>query len=545
MTRSAGAAAACHGLALASFGLAHVDREPYDDGHFFKRFAVNALDHGVLAWNLDEGPVYGSTSQVFQLLAVLVTAVTRDHYMLLTRVLAACCLLLGFLVMRRATADRDGGVSAALAFCSPALLFPLLSGMETALTVLGIALVLEWTCPERPARHGAPGAAFVVLVYLIRPDAALLVLPPWLFAQYSATRRLPLREVALLAALLAAALAVLRWYYGNALPLPFYAKQAAFSPYDAHFIAISKEVGLQRFAVFLLCAAPLLLAGLLRRDRVNLVLLGTAFVFVGYHLVATIDVMGMHGRFFVPAMPLLVLASARGLQQPLGPGTARAAALLVGVAYAALAILLWTGDALPTKFVLDRIPRVLQAVLVVASFALFASVALPRIRRHLALGVPLALALGALTLVQPAAIRALSDEDFLALHTSRYTVYRGLDVLRACFGPRIHVYHSEVGLPGLRFQEGKVTDLAGLLSPAWLFRRTSFDAECTREKPEAIFLPHKNYVALNREILGSRCIADYERVVAKSSSPLHVRRDLLPRFRACARNARDPFIALR
>jgi len=141
-------------------------------------------------------------------------------------------------------------------------------------------------------------------------------------------------------------------------------------------------------------------------------------------------------------------------------------------------------------------------------------------------------------------VHAYSDEQFLALHTARYTVYRGLDVLRACFGDALHVYHSEVGVPGLRFAHGKVTDLAGLLSPAWLFRETSFDQACATQRPEAIFLPHKNYVGLNREIRASQCIAGYTQVVQKSSSPLFLRNDLLPRFRECSLRANDRWIVL-
>ncbi len=98
-----------------------------------------------------------------------------------------------------------------------------------------------------------------------------------------------------------------------------------------------------------------------------------------------------------------------------------------------------------------------------------------------------------------------------------------------------------MGLPGLRFQHGKVTDLAGLLSPRWLFRETSFEQACTSERPEAIFLPHKNYQALNAEIQASPCLRGYRRVVSDSSSPLYVRRDLAPQFGACAHSRNDPF----
>lgn len=136
---------------------------------------------------------------------------------------------------------------------------------------------------------------------------------------------------------------------------------------------------------------------------------------------------------------------------------------------------------------------------------------------------------------QPTRRMLRSDRSLLALHQARYTVYWGLDTLLACFGDAIHVYHSEVGVVGLRFQRGKVTDLAGLLSPEWLFRRVSFDTACQRDQPEGLFLPHRVYRALNEEIQRSECIKGYVRVTEGSSSPLYVRRDLHERYRACER----------
>jgi hypothetical protein len=79
-----------------------------------------------------------------------------------------------------------------------------------------------------------------------------------------------------------------------------------------------------------------------------------------------------------------------------------------------------------------------------------------------------------------------------------------------------------------------VTDLAGLLSPDWLFRKQSFDARCFADRPEAIFLPHKNYQSLNQEIAAGRCIHGYRRVIPASASPLYVRKDLLKRYKQCA-----------
>jgi len=541
--RKHGQSAGYLAVALA-FAAAYANREPYDDAHFFKRVALNALDHGTLAWNVDEGPVYGSTSQTFQLLAVLVSAVTREHYMLATRALTLLLLLVSFVVMQRLTAAKDQAASVIFAFCSTTLLFPMLSGMETGLAILAVsgALWLLYAEHEREP-HWALAPLFVPLIYLTRPDAALLVLPLLVVERWGRTGRMPWRELALVAALLAALLLLFRAYYGTSLPLPFYAKQAALSPYDHSFIELSKQTARQRFGLFASCAAPLFLCGLFRRDRTNLALLGVSLVFVAYHLLGTIDVMGMQGRFFVPSLPLLVLASARAASAPENADSPRLGWIAAG-GYVVLLVLLRLLHGLPSAraFQLDAVPAFLEVSVALGGVALLLSHGMLPLRARLGPALLLVAFGGSLSALRVRQLRFYSDDDFLALQESRCTVYRGLETLRSCFGDEIHVYHSEVGLPGLRFQAGKVSDLAGLVSPRWLFRAESFDQLCQAERPEAIFLPHKNYRALNQEVLASRCLRGYRRMVQDSSSPLYVRRDLAKSFVDCAHARRDPFV---
>jgi len=541
--RKHGQSAGYLAVALA-FTAAYASREPYDDAHFFKRVALNALDHGTLAWNVDEGPVYGSTSQTFQLLAVLVSAVTREHYMLATRGISLLLLLASCVILQRLGSAKDRAASVIFAFCSSALLFPILSGMETGLGILAVsgALWLLYAEHEREP-HWLLTPLCVVLVYLTRPDAALLVLPLLVVERWGRTGRIPVRELTLVGALLGALLLLFRVYYGTPLPLPFYAKQVALSPYDHSFIELSKQSARQRFGLFVSCAAPLFLCGLFRRDRTNLALLGTSLVFVAYHLLGTIDVMGMHGRFFVPALPLLVLASARAASTRENAGSLRWGWIAAGC-YLALLLLLRLLHGLPSgsAFQLDAVPAFLKVSVALGGVALLLSQGMLRLRASLAAALLLLTFVGSLSALRLGQLRFYADADFLELQESRYTVYRGLETLRSCFGDEIHVYHSEVGLPGLRFQAGKVSDLAGLVSPRWLFRTESFDQLCQTEQPEAIFLPHKNYRTLNQEVLGSHCLRGYRRMVQDSSSPLYVRRDLAPSFLDCAHARRDPFV---
>jgi len=504
------------------------DRPPYDDSYFFKRFALNFLDHGVFAWNVSEGPVYGNTSQLQQLIVTLITAFTRTHTLSVLRVLLAAALFAGLVLMLQSARRYHARSAPLLAFCSPVMLFCALSGMETAFVFALLALFLS----VQRHRHWALAPGLCVVIWLARPDTLLLTVPVWLFASYrERSRWLP--GAVLITGCVAACLLLFRLGYGTALPLPFYAKQRAYSPYDAHFLAVSRLGTQQRFSVFAWAAAPLVLIALARRDRQNGVLLVSALVFMGYHFVTTVDVMGMHGRFYVPVLPQLVLAATRGEQAHAASSWRFASA---GLYLLLVAALFHAG--LPPVGELRNDDNLTPLYYVLGSIAALVVLLTPARGPMRALAPAILLlsaAAACLDGFQPTRHVLRSDRSLLALHEARYTVYRGLETLRACFGDAIHVYHSEIGVVGLRFQHGTVTDLAGLMSPEWLFRRTSFDSACLRDRPEGLFLPHRVYRALNEEIQRSACIRDYVRVIEDSSSPLHVRKDLHERLAACAR----------
>ena len=561
-----------YGVCASLFVLAHGGQEPFDDAFFFKRVAINALHHGTLAWNVDEGPTYGNTSLLFQWLAVPVAALSDDYYCQATRFISLISLWGAFFVLFRMTRRLDRGLAALLLWTSPIALYPLLSGMETTFALLLICVSL-WLTLSPSARRLPRGLAPIaaLAVYLARPDALLLVVVPLLQSRFAIgeacveremnpgvggererqqgaqvptrmpmQRRLPLLEVAIVALGLLGIFGTCQWLLGTPLPLPFYAKQAAFSPYDTHFIALSRQSGLLRFAVFALFAGPMFVLALGKRDPVNIGLLSAVVLHSAYHLLFTIDVMGMRGRFYLPALPLLVIAAARAMPslrlRSIVPWTAALGfALMFGV--------LGFGEALPRQG--DEHIAEALCLTVVPAFAIAIGLAgrpaaLPWLQGLLLLASAVACVPRLLT--EPVAF--YSDTAFLDRHTARHTIHRGLDTLRACFGERIHAYHSEIGVIGLRLQQGKVTDLAGLQSPRWLFREPgSFNRLCEQDHPQAIFLPHKVYQGLNREIAASRCLRQhYTRVVAQSSSPLHVHNGLLERYLRCAALRRDRWV---
>jgi hypothetical protein len=93
-----------------------------------------------------------------------------------------------------------------------------------------------------------------------------------------------------------------------------------------------------------------------------------------------------------------------------------------------------------------------------------------------------------------------------------------------------------MGVTGLVLPDATLVDLVGLLSRETVLDGRPFEAYCSEDAPEAIFLPHRNYAQLNAEIVASHCLRDYRRALGNSASPLFIRRDLFAPFMQCARD---------
>ena len=104
----------------------------------------------------------------------------------------------------------------------------------------------------------------------------------------------------------------------------------------------------------------------------------------------------------------------------------------------------------------------------------------------------------------------------------RMSAMTGIEVVQQCVPEPTHLYHSELGVPGVLFRRSKVTDLSGLMNPRLVFDRPAFDDYCLADPPEVLFLPHWTHARLNDEIERSRCLALYARPngILPSSSTL-------------------------
>ena len=485
----------------------------YDDSYFFKRFALNALDHGVFAWNVQDGPVYGSTSQLYQLLTTVVVALNRSHFVVVMRCVNAVLLVgLGVWLTRHCARDSERGDELALlALATPLVLTSLLSGMETALTLLVVGVAVA-------GRHRPPAqaAGLTVLVYLCRPDAALIPAAA-VCIEHALRREVPWRYLAWLGGAMALVLLGFWAYYGSALPLSFYMKSVALENYGDHFVSLGLMQKREHFGATLAFAIPLL--WLARRARgPDLALLIAVGLFWGYHLISTLEIMGYRGRFYLPAFVPLAMVAARCWDRKWSPIVLGAWAACVAVAY--YAELIPTGEG----WFLAGIPWPAYAATIAAAALVFL------VPRRYLLGIPLLV--GVVAWRPPHPVFVLSDDKMLRRHGSEVTTVRGVWDVHRCLPDAKAVYHSEMGVTGLVLADTRVVDLAGIVS-----RPEPFEEACARDRPEAIFLPHKNYEVLNARIAASACFADYRRAIDRSSSPLHIRADLYDDFMHCAAEA--------
>jgi hypothetical protein len=180
-------------LGLWLWNLAHVPALVNDDAFVYLRYAVNWVDHGVLAWNRAGGSGDGFTSFAWQALAALAYRITRgDPLAALGYVAAAASaatvlatvwlpLTAGFETSPRprttiAAAFAASAVSAAL---NPQFAFYTHSLMESGLVALAVCLA-SWAAarlvagPPASAARAALDGGLVGALALVRPEGLLV-----------------------------------------------------------------------------------------------------------------------------------------------------------------------------------------------------------------------------------------------------------------------------------------------------------------------------------------------------------------------------------
>ncbi len=324
------------------------------DGFIVAHYAENLVDHGALAFNLDER-IWSFTSPLHVLLEAAFYAVSGQT-IIANKVFGILAVLAGtFLVARALCQNRvERLLCWGVLFLSPCLVYWTVNGLETPYLFLAIAflvVVMERaaSAPPVPREVALIGLASALCV-LLRYDTVLLVAPAVLFTLFRA--RFRWRH---LAALLPGALLVLAWigfawfYYRDLVPTSFHHKTPSLSSaevrnnlqYEIQFLILS--------GVFV----PMLLY-LGRRDgrdeterRAKTVLVRNGWLWAGlilffvYGLSAATKHMLFGYRLFLPLLPAL-FAGALAVGRALGKSSVSIGrAATIGILVAALQCATW------------------------------------------------------------------------------------------------------------------------------------------------------------------------------------------------------------
>jgi hypothetical protein len=544
---------ACFAASLALVYLATSQQGLWEDGYFVKRFAYNFWHHGSFSWNVGDGPVYGMTSQTLQVVGALVYLLAPQHLVLglklvLYAALVATLLVLGKSVRHTARGDSSSVAAAldpaaGLTLCAVGLSVSLilqvvLMGLETALGLLAVAIAILAIQRSRGTRGDSLQVVLATLgVYLTRPDAVLipgvLLAGQWLLAWREPKSSASPSLRALTATLLAVGvglgvlLGLFYFYYGTPLPLPFYIKTHGLSTQSTAHIQIFAREKIKNALGAAFFALPFLFVAAHTRVRFVALLVASAFVFCGYHYLATIETMGYLSRFYLPGLVPIFAAAGIAYRDYL---VRRRWVVAAGVYASWLGAFLWLKQLDEAMRIPHLLARSLDVpVLVATGVLLFAP------RRWLA---PSAALVGVCLLVGSACVYplpelALRDDETLLLTQIRpRVVFRGLEQLRT-LDPKV-VFHTDMGAPGVLLPEARVVDLDGLLNEDITLRGARFDALCEADRPDAIFVPNDSYPELRQEVLSSPCLEGYRAVTPMNGSPLYIRGDLVDEYLANA-----------
>jgi hypothetical protein len=446
-------------------------------------------------------------------------------------------------------------VSAALplvfcGFCAPTLLLLIESGMETLLALAAVALaflVIESVRAQRFRSASRELGAFVasqLLVYLARPDLMLITATLSLSLVDWRAPLLRQRRLIRLALGMVAGLAVL-WsafhaYYGSAVPLSFYVKNRALTHYDAEYTRLDIPGARRQLATWLLIAWPFLYVALSRVRGRGGWLLTAACALLAYQQVFTIEIMGYHARFLMPALLPVVLAASEAWPDFAASAAYKLRALPVLIGWPVLGWIAIRYQLVEAQGVDDPVGWISTGQYLAYSVPILCLFLAPLLRgdwpRYATVAVPtVALAMCA---ALPWAWPSVFGDDAIERATAQG--WPGLAEVKRCIPEPTHMYQTELGLPGVMFLQSRITDLSGLMNRDIAFGDYDFDSNCLNDPPEVFFMPHRTHRRLNERVANGRCIQGFVRVedVPASSTPLYIRRDLLPAFERCVRGTR-------
>jgi hypothetical protein len=338
-----------------------------DDALFFVRYAHNFIVGGQFAWNLGEGPAFGSTSQLYLLLTTPLVALLPGREAVAVAILppvlglvAVALLLRMTFVLNRSLAAAPGGADAAwigtltLAFAALLLGFNpkfyqhWFSGMETTLSVAALAAVLACTQAFSDRKWYWTGLLpmMIVIQFWARPDLILITAPMqllMLFSKNSGSRQAAWTGITL--SVTGVALSMLAWwhYYGSPVPLPALIK-TALSPYSRNAISQYRYGNvaeclllIREDSIALLLAAYFFIRRPFAGTVSDIGLAAGVGLFVGFEMFGnSLPISSGGARFLMPALPILLWYAIRGFSCAIADLELASATVGRAFAYAAI-----------------------------------------------------------------------------------------------------------------------------------------------------------------------------------------------------------------
>lgn len=336
-------------VALAFFVRGH-GYSLYDDAYIYFRYVENLTAGCGLRFTCGEPPVEGFTSPLYLMVLAAARVVTSDLETA-SQILGAGFLVaaLGLTVATslhprlRSSSSRVAaltavGITAIFAF-DHHLLLNAVSGLETSLACLAVALVFRLSLDERPPLAAA------LLAILVRPELAVLVVG--LMVWPDARRARPVAAVAVALLLMTG----VRWLlFRDLLPNTFWAKSGGTTRHLLLGAGYTYDTVCE-FPILLL--SPLAL--LVERRAVGAFLIAGALGFA-FFLYSGGDSF-LYGRLAAPFVPTLAMLAMLGLGRALERLRPAAATVGLPAIAAALALHAWLAHSLPPQHGFENVSR--------------------------------------------------------------------------------------------------------------------------------------------------------------------------------------------
>ena len=485
-------------IAIAAFSLATYFRfvlplpkwSWFDDAYMFLRYAKHWLSGMGFSWNPDEGPVYGITSVSHLLLVTAVRGLTDlpDTFVLISISLlaglasVACLTIMGFTFFKQLGRYYLPLLVIPSMVLGEAFVYHSKTGMETTLALLFnsvLAAMVFLLAEKRLTKYLILSLIAAYASFITRPDSGLycLLFPPLLLITDDKRNwKLSLRYVVGFVALLCIDLLFKKAMFGDFLPLPYFSKSSGFylgyigteqwSPVKATLIFLRQS--LPYILVIVFCASRMV------TSRLIAILLP---VFLSFSYYATVNqIMGYQARYYYPALPFLILAAfiaanSYAEKHSVAPHSQFRLSIIRPIIALSLIIILTSPviEKISVKVWQNKIIEKPKHFKVERKYTTAAAQKLPSI--------------------------------------GWYDSMRGIDSLLSHLPSDVILACSEHGYIGSQHPEKTIIDMVGLHDKH--IARYGFSVDYLFErKPDIIWLPHKDYTYIRKEIIDNKAFME-------------------------------------